>query len=69
MYFIGGMVVLVALSSALGAIVTLGARAAGADSVGTVLAAILFRSLAAPVGAGVQLLVAGLYRQLTNKGI
>lgn len=68
-YFVGGTVVLVALSSAVGALVALGAQAAGAGSVRLVLVAVLFRALAALVSTGFQLVIAGLYRQLASRGI
>jgi len=67
-YLIGGTVVLVALSSAVGATLTLLARAMGVGPVGLVLAAVIFRGLAATISMGFQLVVAGLYRQLAARG-
>jgi len=64
LYLLGGAIVTTALSSALGVVVVLAAKLAGAPTVGQVVSAILFRVIAAAVSTGFQLLVAGLYRQL-----
>lgn len=65
-YAIGAMVVLVAFSTAAGTLLTLLARALGAVELGTIVTAILFRALGALVSTGLQLLVAGLYRQVAG---
>lgn len=67
-YFVGGMVVVVALSSAIGAVVALLAKAAGAAEVAMVLNAVVFRLVTTVVSTGFQLLIAGLYRGLAPRG-
>jgi hypothetical protein len=64
LYLVGGAVVATALSSALGVVVMVAARLAGAPDVGQVVSAVLFRVIAAVISTGFQLLVVGLYRQL-----
>lgn len=66
LYLIGGAIVTAALSSALGVVIVLLGKAAGAPEVGVVISAVLFRVVAAAVSTGFQLLVAGLYRQLVS---
>lgn len=66
-YFIGGMIVLVALHSALGAVVTLAAQALGAKPAGIVVTAVLFRLIAGVISTGFQVLVAGFYHQLAGR--
>ncbi|HWI84981.1 MAG TPA: glycerophosphoryl diester phosphodiesterase membrane domain-containing protein [Sphingomonas sp.] len=65
-YFIGAMVVMLALSTGVGAILLLIGKAAGLPELGLVLVAVFERSLAALIGAGSSLLAAGLFRQLDN---
>jgi hypothetical protein len=63
-YLIGATVVVSALSSALGAMLTLGAKAMGQPELGLVLANVLFRTCVAIGGAGLQIVVVAVYRQL-----
>lgn len=63
-YMIGATVVVSALSSALGAVLTLGGKALGQPEVGLVLANVVFRVCVAIGGAGLQIVVVAIYRQL-----
>lgn len=63
-YIIGATVVVSALSSALGAVLTIGGKAVGQPEVGLVLANVVFRVGVAAGGAGLQILIVSLYRQL-----
>jgi hypothetical protein len=63
-YLIGATVVVSALSSALGAMLTLGAKAMGQAEVGLVLANVPFRTCVAIGGAGLQIVIVAIYRQL-----
>lgn len=64
LYLIGGGIVLLALGTALGAILMVLANGAGAAEAGRVLTAVVLRVVAAAVSAGLHLVVVGLYRQL-----
>lgn len=63
-YVFGAFIVVAASSSALGSILTLGAKAVGQPEVGIVLAKVLFRVCVAAASAGIQIVIVSLYRQL-----
>ncbi|WP_404713444.1 hypothetical protein [Sphingomonas sp. MMS24-J13] len=63
-YVFGAFIVVAASTSALGAILTLGARAVGQPEVGVVLAQVFFRVCVAVASAGIQIVIVSLYRQL-----
>ena len=63
-YTLGAFVVVAALSSALGATLTIAGKALGQAEVGAALANVLFRIGVAIVSAGLQIVIVGLYRQL-----
>lgn len=63
-YVFAAFIVVAALSSALGSILTLGAKAVGQPEVGIALAQVLFRVCVAVASAGVQVMIVSLYRQL-----
>jgi hypothetical protein len=63
-YLFGAAVVAGALTSALGALLTLGAKAAGQPEVGVALTNVLFRVCMALGGAGLQIVIVSVYRQL-----
>lgn len=65
-YTVGATVVVFALSSALGTILTLAAKMAGQPEIGVVLATVLLRVVAAIGTGGLQLLLVGFYRQLAG---
>jgi hydrogenase/urease accessory protein HupE len=53
-----------ASTSAIGAILTLGARAVGQPEVGIALSQVFFRVCVAVASAGIQIVIVSLYRQL-----
>lgn len=63
-YLIGSLVVIVALSAGIGAILLLFGKAVGAPELGVALNAVFGRGLAALVGLGFHLLAAAIFRQL-----
>lgn len=64
LYFLGGGIVLLALGTATSAALFVLAGALGSAQTGVVVTAVVLRSVAAVVSAGLHLLVVGLYRQL-----
>jgi hypothetical protein len=64
-YTFGAGVVVFALSSALGTILTLGGKLLGQPETGLVLANVVFRVIVAAAGVGLQVLIVALYRQLS----
>jgi hypothetical protein len=65
LYLVGSMVVLLALNTAIGAMLLLGARLAGSPELGIVLTQVLGRTLAGLVGGGIALLNAAFFAQLS----
>lgn len=68
-YTIGSLVVMIALNTAVGAIIALAAKAAGAADLGSVLVAVFQRGVASLLALGLHLLIAGVFRQLNNAPI
>lgn len=68
-YTIGSLVVMIALNTAVGAIITLGTKAAGAADLGSVLVAVFQRGVGSLLALGLHLLIAGVFRQLNNAPI
>lgn len=67
-YIAGATLTLVATGVAVGTVLTLLARTLGVVEIGTIMTSIVFQTLAALVSTGMQLLIAGLYRQLAGGG-
>lgn len=63
-YLIGAIVVMIALSNGVGAMLLLLGKAVGAPELGKALNAVFGRGLAALIGVGLHLLAAAIYRQL-----
>ena len=68
-YTIGSLVVMIALNTAVGALITLSAKAAGAADLGSVLVAVFQRGVGSLLALGLHLLIAGVFRQLNNAPI
>lgn len=66
LYLIGSLVVLLALRTAIGAVLLLVMKLAGVPELGVALTAVLFRVGTALVNAGLYVLIAGLYRELVS---
>jgi hypothetical protein len=63
-YMFGAFIAVAASTSAIGAILTLGARAVGQPEVGIALSQVFFRVCVAVASAGIQIVIVSLYRQL-----
>jgi hypothetical protein len=68
-YAIGAMVVMIALDYAVGILLTLSAQAVGAAELGRALTALFQRSVGGALALGLHLLIAAIFRQLSDAPI